>query len=137
MLVFGLSNIAAVVGISVQWYEGEITMALLSGCGYALFLLICRFVKKYDKTIYADEVYDCGDSILVRYCGRERRFQFTEFRLVSYSSGLNPSIWLYLNNQDTEWRKAIIFDPALVIVRYTLESYVDDLRWRIKAAKGL
>ncbi len=115
--------------------HGQLAAKLL----VAIFAIIMGvggyFVMKLLIFDVVDEVWDCGDSILVKNNGREFRFTMPEFRNMSYSPMRPPRITLPLRSPSEEFGTDIAFVPPIRMFPYSVPPIARDLMERIDEAR--
>jgi hypothetical protein len=83
-----------------------------------------------------DEVYDCGDSILVRNKGCEARFALSDFRTIGYTGVMNPpTIILALREPSVDFGNEITFIPPFRWWPYSMHPIAKDLMVRVYEAR--
>jgi len=83
-----------------------------------------------------DEVWDCGDSILVKNKGREYQFALTDFMNLSYTGFMNPPrITLSLREPSDKLGTEIAFTPPYRMFPYSMPPIARDLMVRIDEAR--
>ncbi len=83
-----------------------------------------------------DEVWDCGDSILVRNRGREFRFSFADFRDVYYDGRAKPARLTLFLHQRSDIGTMVVLVPVTPYWLVSAEpSLVRELAGRIDAAQ--
>ena len=101
---------------------------LMAGFGY--------FIMKTIVFDLVDEVWDCGDSLVVKDKGREQRIALSDCMNVSYSSFSGPPrITLMLRNT-SEFGTEISFVPPIRMFPYSTSPIAKDLIARIDAARS-
>lgn len=95
------------------------------------------FVMKKRVWDLADEVYDCGDSLLVRYRGVEERILMTAIESVNASTTVNPRRVVLQLNPAGPWGAQIAFIPmsALRLNHFANNPIAQDLAARVRGAK--
>jgi hypothetical protein len=83
----------------------------------------------------ADEVYDCGDHLLVRNSGREHHIDLSNVINVSHSSMTNPQRVTLTLREPVGERREIVFAPPANLVPFSRNRVVDDLIQRIDALR--
>lgn len=111
----------------------------------ALFLLVLMplimaivgyVLMKWIILDLVDEVWDCGDSILVRNKGVERRFALSDFTNLSYTGYLNPPrITLTLREPSADFGSEVAFTPPFRLFHFSMPPIARDLMKRIDQAR--
>lgn len=95
------------------------------------YLVMKRFV--FDLV---DEVWDCGDSILVKNKGRDRHYALSEFMNVTYNGFTNPPrISLTLRQASNGSPSEVVFIPPFRMFPYTTHPVAGNLMVRIDEAR--
>lgn len=130
---FGILTVFLIAAVSTGALE-ESMMLLLVPLAMGVFGFF--FFKNLFWDL-ADEVYDCGDSLLIRYRGQEETIPLSNIMNVSASTQMNPPrVTLRLvvpNNFGTE----IAFSPAkpFSINPFAKSEIVEDLIVRVDRAR--
>jgi hypothetical protein len=82
-----------------------------------------------------DEVWDDGDSLIVRNAGREERIPLTEIRNVSYSVLVNPPRVTLSLRQPTNFGSEVTFCAPLQLVPFSTSPIINKLIDRIDAKR--
>jgi hypothetical protein len=117
-------------GVIVKSYVFLIVPVFLTVVGYIV-------MKKLVWDL-ADEVYDCGDALLVRNRGEEERVALSNIINVSASTFTNPPrVTLRLVNAG-RWGREISFSPAraLTLNPFAKNPVVDDPIVRVDRARA-
>ena len=96
------------------------------------------FLMKHLVWDLVDEVYDCGDSLLVKNRGEEDRIELSNIMNVSASQMMNPPRVTLRLRTPCRFGSEVSFSP---VVRRTLNPFarnelVDELIVRVDAARG-
>lgn len=84
-----------------------------------------------------DEVWDCGDSLVLKNKGLEYQFALSEFMNVGYTGFMNPPrITLSLRNA-SDFGTEVAFIPLFSIFPYSMPPIARDLIARIDEARRL
>jgi len=83
----------------------------------------------------ADEVYDCGDHLLVRNSGREHHIDLSNVINVSHTSMTNPQRVTLTLREPVGERREIVFAPPANLLPFSRNRVVDDLIQRIDALR--
>jgi hypothetical protein len=85
-----------------------------------------------------DEVWDCGDSILIKNKEREYQFPVSEFISVGYTGYMNPPrITLSLRETSEDLGTEIAFIPPFRLFPYSMPPLARDLMLRIDEARRI
>jgi hypothetical protein len=82
-----------------------------------------------------DEVWDDGDSLIVRNAGREERIALTDIRNVSYSVLTNPPRVTLSLRQPTNFGSEVTFCAPLRLIPFSTSPIINDLIDRIDAKR--
>jgi hypothetical protein len=94
------------------------------------------FIMKLLVFDLVDEVWDCGDSILIRNKGREYQFPVSEFISVGYTGFMNPSrITLSLRESSEDLGTEVAFIPPFRLFPYSMPPLARDLMVRIDESR--
>ena len=84
-----------------------------------------------------DEVWDCGDSLVVRNNGFEQRFALSEFKNVGYTGFINPPrITLSLLTPSDFFGTEVAFIPPFRLFSHSMSPIARNLIERIDEARG-
>jgi hypothetical protein len=103
---------------------------------FPIFMLVVGFffLKKLVFDL-ADEVWDAGDSLIVRNAGREERIALSEVMNVSYTAFMNPPrVTLTLRGTGSA-RREISFLPPVRFIPFAKSPIILDLIERIDLAR--
>ena len=102
-----------------------------------MFMAVIGYVvMKFLVFDLVDEVWDCGDSILVRNKGTEFRFAMSDFMNVAYAGFQNPPrITLSLCEPSDVLGTDVAFMPPFRFFRYRKPPIATDLMARIDEAR--
>jgi len=101
---------------------------LMAGLGYIMF-------KNFIWPL-ADEVWDDGDTLIVRIGNQEQRIALSEISDVSYSNYKNvPRVTIVLR-QPSIFGPEIIFSPPATLLPFAGNSVIEELIERINAKRG-
>jgi hypothetical protein len=101
----------------------------------AIMAVVGFFVMKKLVFDLADEVWDDGDSLLVKNGGQEQRIPLGDIKNVSYSPYMNPPRVTLLLRRPTVFGDQITFSAPIRIVPFSTNPIIDDLIERIDAAR--
>jgi hypothetical protein len=101
--------------------------AIMMGFGY--------FVMQRLVFDLVDEVWDDGDTLVVKNRGQEQRIALTDVKNVSYSPWVNPPRVTLLLRRPTIFGHQVVFCAPLRFVPFASNSTIDDLIDRIDAAR--
>jgi hypothetical protein len=82
-----------------------------------------------------DEVWDDGNSLLVKNRGQEQRIPLSDIRNVSYSPYMNPPRITLSLRRPTVFGDQITFSAPLRFVPFATSPVIDDLINRIDTAR--
>jgi hypothetical protein len=83
-----------------------------------------------------DEVWDCGESVLIKNNGYEYRFALSDFMSVGYNGFINPPrVTLCLREPAEDLGTEIAFIPPFRILPYSTPPIVRDLMLRVDEAR--
>ncbi len=101
----------------------------------AIMAIIGFFIMK--KLIFdlVDEVWDDGDSLLVKNRGQEQQVALSDIKNVSYSPYMNPPRVTLLLRRPTVFGDQITFGAPVRFVPFSTSPIIDDLINRIDAAR--
>ncbi len=107
---------------------------------FAIFPLIMAvfgyFLMKNLVFDLVDEVWDAGAELVVKNAGREERVRLTEIVNVSYTVMTSPQrVTLTLRQPASSGKKEVTFAAPAVWVPVAKSPIVEDLIWRIDAAR--
>ncbi|MCL4688477.1 MAG: hypothetical protein KJ007_07900 [Burkholderiales bacterium] len=134
----------------VFWYGGLVyfvitSVAMVPAEADLMFLIvpafmavIGAFVLKKLVWILADEVYDCGDTLLVRKSGREERIALSNVINVSVSSMTNPPRITLRLEKPSRLGDEIVFSPlvpAISLNPFAKNAVGEDLIVRVDRAR--
>jgi len=124
---------AAVVGAILQQQPAQ----LLPFVGVPLFMAIFGYaIMKWIVFDLVDEVWDCGDSILVRNKQLEQRFALSDFMNVAYTGFMNPPrITLSLRQASGDFGSEVAFIPPFRLFPYSMPPVARDLMKRIDESR--
>ena len=101
---------------------------VMAGLGYVLF-------KNFIWPL-ADEVWDDGDTLIVRIGNQEERIALSEISDVSYSTYKNvPRVTLMLR-QPSIFGPEIVFAPPATLLPFAGNPIIDELIERINTKRG-
>jgi hypothetical protein len=134
---WGLRN-----GFPILWFGGSIFLSmnifgdpkLSNDSGYALIAcaIIGCIVSRALALRLMDEVYDHGDSLLVRRGEKEQRIYLHQIKKVSGDGG-----WFKLKTtSEGEFGNTIRFVPTSRLFHFTEHPYLVELRGRIQSASN-
>jgi hypothetical protein len=85
------------------------------------------------KTIFnlVDEVWDDGDTLLIRNGGQEQRVELRDIKNVSYSTVINPPRVTLSVRQPTTFGDQIAFVAPVRLVPFTRSPVINDLIERV------
>jgi hypothetical protein len=93
------------------------------------------FVMKKLVFNLVDEVWDDGDSLLIKNGGQEQRIPLGDIKNVSYSPYMNPprvTLWV---RRPTVFGDQITFGAPIRLIPFSTSPTIDDLINRIDAAR--
>ena len=99
---------------------------LMLGFGFVLFKNLC-----FDLM---DEVYDCGDGLLVRNGGKEDRIGFNEISNISYAYMQNPQKVTLSIRRETAFGHEVSFAPPVVWFPFAKSPIVKTLIDKVEHA---
>jgi len=101
----------------------------------AIMAVVGFFIMK--KLIFnlVDEVWDDGDTLLVRNRGREERIALSDIKNVSYSAFVNPPRVTLLLRRPTVFGNEISFGAPVRFIPFATSPTIDDLIERVDAAR--
>jgi len=133
--VFWFGFIAVFVAVTLM--SGAIAQSVMFLIVPAFLTIVGYIVMKKLVWDLADEVYDCGDALLVRNRGAEQRVVLSNVMNVGASTFTNPPrVTLRLVNAG-KWGREISFIP---VIRFTLNPFAkypvaEDLIVRVDRAR--
>jgi hypothetical protein len=101
----------------------------------AIMALIGFFVMKKLVFDLVDEVWDAGDSLLVKNGGQEQRIPLGDIKNVNYAPYMNPPRVTLLVRRPTVFGEQITFSAPLRFIPFSTSPVIDDLINRIDAAR--
>jgi hypothetical protein len=94
------------------------------------------FIMKLLVFDLVDQVWDCGDSILIRNKGREYQLPVSEFMSVGYTGFMNPPrITLSLRETSEDLGAEVAFIPPFRLFPYSMSPLARDLMLRVDEAR--
>ena len=84
-----------------------------------------------------DEVWDCGDSLLVKNKGVEYRFALSDFVDVGYTGFMNPPRITLSLRESSDFGPKVVFMTPIRLFPYSMPPVARDLRARIDQAPQL
>ena len=93
------------------------------------------FIMKRLVFDLVDEVWDDGDSLIVRNAGKEERIPLTEIRNVSYSVLVNPPRVTLSLRQPNNLGSEVTFCAPLQLVPFSTSPIINELIDRIDAKR--
>ncbi|HEX3948982.1 MAG TPA: hypothetical protein VHW95_03920 [Steroidobacteraceae bacterium] len=124
------------MGVSLFGAHGQNSASIIPFLiGPLLMVVIGFFVMK--KLIFdlVDEVWDDGNSLLVKNRGQEQRIPLSDIRNVSYSPYMNPPRVTLSLRRPTVFGDQITFSAPLRFVPFATSPVIDDLINRIDTAR--
>ena len=111
-------------------------LGLLILTAFALTLAVAgHFVARAITADLADEVWDCGEELLVKHRGREGRVLLTDCTKVEFTGSRPPRITLILR-QPSVFGTQISFCPHPGRIPFSTPPLVAELNSRIHAARS-
>jgi hypothetical protein len=101
----------------------------------AIMIVIGYFVMRKLVFDLVDEVWDDGDSLLIKNRGEEQRVAFTDIKNVSYSPFINPPRVTLSLRRPTVLSDEIAFNAPVRMVPFSRSPIIDDLIDRIDLAR--
>jgi hypothetical protein len=100
-----------------------------------MLVLGLRFMKKFVFDL-VDEVWDDGNSLLVKNGGQSERIALHDISNVNYTTTMNPPRVVLSLRRPTLFGKQIAFSAPVYLLPFTRSSAIDDLIERIDRARG-
>ena len=111
---------------------------LLPFIGVPLFMAIFGYaIMKWIVFDLVDEVWDCGDSLLVKNKGLEHRFALSDFMNVGYTGFMNPPRITLSLREASDFGTEVAFIPPFRMFPYSMSPIARDLIARIDEARRL
>lgn len=104
-------------------------LALLLLVGVFIYVMMRRYLFGL-----VDEVWDCGESLVVRNKGREERIAWADCAGVSCTRFVNPPNVRLMLRRESEFGNQIAFMPPLKMLEIGQPPIVEELRRKIEAA---
>ena len=124
--VFAMLGMAADMAGRIMLF---IVFPLVSICsGYLVYRLYARNL--------VDEVWDCGDALLIRNGGSEFHVALTNCLNVSLSSYVNPPYATIMLRHDINHENRVQFLPPVELLPYVTPPVINELTRRIDAARS-
>jgi hypothetical protein len=101
----------------------------------AIMAVVGFFIMKKLVFDLVDEVWDDGDSLLVKNGGQEQRISLGDIKNVNYAPYMNPPRVTLLLRQPTVFGDQITFSAPIRFVPFSTSPVIDDLINRIDAAR--
>jgi hypothetical protein len=101
----------------------------------AIMALVGFFIMKKLVFDLVDEVWDDGDSLLVKNGGQEQRIPLGDIKNVNYSPYMNPPRVTLLLRRATVFGDQITFSAPIRFVPFSTSPTIDDLIDRIDTAR--
>ena len=107
--------------------------------GPVVMIIFGYFIMKKLVFDLVDEVWDNGDSLVIKNRGEEQRVALSDIKNVSYSPFINPPRVTLSLRRSTVFGDEIAFNPPTRIVPFSRSPVINDLIDRIDLArqKGL
>ena len=130
---FGLLSLFIIAPLRAKGARGSVPPAIF--IGPAVLAAFGYFLMK--KTVFdlADEVYDAGDSLIVRFGNEEERIPLSEIINLSYSYLSNPSRATLTLRTPGRFGKEITFSPPQRFLPFGKNPIITNLIERIDAAR--
>jgi hypothetical protein len=93
------------------------------------------FVMKKLVFDLVDEVWDDGETLLIRNRGQEQRVEFRDIKNVSYSTVINPPRVTLSVRQPTAFGEQIAFVAPVRLVPFSTSPIINDLIERVDRAR--
>ena len=97
---------------------------------FFIFFVIKKFISPL-----ADEVYDCGDELLVKRGGREDRIRFSDVMNVNYSVATKPSVIILDLRKESSLGKQIRFCAPASTKMFERNPLIGELITKVDDAK--
>lgn len=132
---FGLVGVFVCLGGSRVFLRQQIAQSL-TFIGMLLFVsLVCYMIMRSFIFDLVDEVWDDGDSLVVRNKGIEQRFRMSAFKNVNYTRFTNPPRVTLSLGKASVFGMEIAFIPPMRLFQYSMPPIAGDLIERIDAAR--
>ena len=136
-------------GFPILWFGilASVTLGALSdpGAHQPLFLVAPLIMAVFGYIMFkklvwdlADEVYDCGDSLIVRKSGEEERIPLSNIMSVSSSTYMNPQRVTLRLVRPGRFGQDVAFAPTrpLTLNPFAINPLVEDLIVRVDRARS-
>jgi hypothetical protein len=100
-----------------------------------IMIVVGFFIMKKLLFDLVDEVWDDGDTLLVKNRGQEERIVLSDIKNVSYSPFVNPPRVTLSLRRPTIFGEQISFGAPVRFIPFTTSPAIDDLIDRIDAAR--
>ena len=130
----GGGTIAAIVAGVILKNEPDFEPGALVLMMLVQLILSYCYIKVFIFSL-ADEVWDCGDSLLIRYQDDETRISISDIRHVEYTTFWQPPrISIVTPEPSTSKRRIAFMPPSRLVFGRVLHPIAEDLLKRVKEA---
>ena len=134
---FGFIGFFICIGVVAAIAQQQFAM-FLPFIGVPLLMAIVGYaIMKWIVFDLVDEVWDCGDSLLVKNRGLEHRFAMSDFMDVGYTGFMNPPRITLSLRKSSEFGAEVAFVPPFRLFAYSMPPIARDLIARIDDARRL
>src|SRR5579863_3244793 len=102
----------------------------------AIMIVFGYFIMKKLVFDLADEVWDDGDTLVVKNRGQEQRIALSDIKNVSYSPFINPPRVTLSLRRPTVFGDQITFSAPVRLVPFSTSPVINDLIERVDHARG-
>jgi hypothetical protein len=104
--------------------------------GPAIMIVFGYFIMKKLVFDLVDEVWDNGDTLVVKNRGQEQRIALSDIKNVSYSPFINPPRVTLSLRRPTVFGDQITFSAPVRLVPFSTSPVINDLIERVDRARG-
>lgn len=130
---FGFLVVFLIIGLKTGAAKNDVGFLLVP----AFMAVFGFFIMKKLIWDLVDEVFDCGDHLLVKNKGTEERIDFRSIMNVSYALYTNPPrVTLTIRSSSGQPSRDISFTPPFRFNFFSKDPLIQDLIERIDRARG-